>query len=167
MILSIYAVLLVLLIILAAFIDIYKKIIPNWLTYPALFLGLVFGLLPDAGPTIVHSLQGLAIAFFPALLLFVLNSLGGGDVKLLSAIGAWVGFPLIVDVLVYSTIAGTAIGLTLIIWKGQFWLLIKEFFIKIFTRKNSKAMTINKLRIPFGAAIALGTGWALFLPHLY
>lgn len=162
---STYAVLLLLLVTIAAFIDIYKKIIPNWLTYPALIIGLIFGILPDVGPTIVHSLLGLAIAFFPALLLFTLNSLGGGDVKLLSAIGAWVGFPMIIDVLVYSIISGTGIGLALIIWRGQFLFLIKELFIKIFTKETNTALTINDMRIPFGAAIALGTGWALFLPR--
>jgi len=167
MVLSIHAVILILIVTLAAIIDVYKRIIPNWLTYPALICGLVFGFLPDSGPTITNSLLGFAIAFFPALLMFVLNSLGGGDVKLLAAIGAWIGFPMIVDVLVYSAIAGGGMALILIIWKGLFWSLIKEFFIKLFSKKSNTALTINKMRIPFGVAIALGTGWALFLPPYY
>ena len=51
-------------------------------------------------------LLGLAVGFIAGLLLFRLGGLGGGDVKLISALGALLGFPDALSFLVYVAIAG-------------------------------------------------------------
>jgi len=75
----------------AAVIDARTGRIPNPLTLGALALGLALATV-RAGPWgIVHGVAGaLALAFVP-LLLFWRGAMGGGDVKLLAALGALLG----------------------------------------------------------------------------
>src|SRR5438132_1059179 len=71
--------------------DLRTRRIPNALTFGAALLGLVFhaviGGVSGFGSSLGGLATGLAI-FFP---IFALGGLGGGDVKLLACIGAWVG----------------------------------------------------------------------------
>jgi prepilin peptidase CpaA len=76
---------------LAAIIDSRYRRIPNWLTFGLLLAGLgraaAFGHAGDFEKAIFGMLVG---GLFP-LILYAISAVGGGDVKLLSAIGAWVG----------------------------------------------------------------------------
>ena len=73
--------------------DITSRRIPNALTLPAVGVGVaahaVAGGLPEASAALLGGLVGLAV-FFP---IFALGGLGGGDVKLMAALGAWIGWP--------------------------------------------------------------------------
>ncbi len=62
--------------------------IPNALTYLAIAAGLVWGLWPGAHPSVGARVVGLLVAFVPAFALFLVRSIGGGDVKLVGAVGA-------------------------------------------------------------------------------
>lgn len=64
----------------AAAVDARTGIIPNTLTFPAIALGLLAG-----------SPAGVVVCATPALLLFARGKLGGGDVKLLAAMGGLLG----------------------------------------------------------------------------
>jgi len=141
--------------------------IPNALTYPVILIGPFIALLPWAGPDIWNSLAGLAVAFLPALALWMMGALGGGDVKLLAAVGGLLGYPLILDTLFYSLIAGAGMGLTLVVWRGQLsgfgqrlWLAL----IALTAPKVPWPAWNADLRIPFAVAIGLGTAATLFLP---
>jgi prepilin peptidase CpaA len=75
----------------AAVLDARTGRIPNPLTAGALILGLALGALHGGVWGLVHCAAGaLALAFVP-LLLFWRGAMGGGDVKLLAALGALVG----------------------------------------------------------------------------
>jgi len=82
---------LVVLLVGAAVTDLRERRIPNWLTLTVLATGLAqsctrWALIPWS-----QSLYGVAVAFGLGILLYVLGARGGGDVKLLTGIGAWVG----------------------------------------------------------------------------
>lgn len=76
----------------AATTDIMMKRIPNYITVPAAILGLLFHLVfTIKGIGLLMAVAGLGLGF---VLLFVPWLLGGGgmgDVKLLAALGVWLG----------------------------------------------------------------------------
>lgn len=75
----------------AAIEDFKTRRIPNWLTFPLVASGVVFGAMGGAGHTLWSALLGLVCGFGIGLIPFVLGGRGGGDVKLLSGVGAWLG----------------------------------------------------------------------------
>ena len=72
----------------ACFGEIRERRIPNWLTLGAMALGLGASAIEGGGEGLVDSVLGLALAgglFLPFCLLGVV---GGGDMKLMAAVGA-------------------------------------------------------------------------------
>lgn len=120
----------------AATIDLRRLVIPKWLTLTALALGLLFNAVRGAclggdsgvwlfgpyGPVVgaidglLYGLSGFAIGFSVFVLLWVLGTCGGGDVKLIAALGAWIGPPLTAPVL-----AGTVILVIVFSVARLFW----------------------------------------------
>ena len=153
----------------AAFCDLHSATIPNRLTYTGIVLGLAFGLWPNVGLELTSCLLGLTVAFLPSILLFSVHSLGGGDVKLLTAVGALVGYPVILDVLFYSILVGCSLGLIMLIIKGRCFETLRglNYLLVGFVVRNApKIVPAQDLHIPFGLAIALGTLWALYKPFI-
>lgn len=78
-------------------------LLPDVLTVPLLILGFCFAVWGRSGITPSESLIGAIYGYFvPALSVLVMtpfkkNTFGGGDVKMLAALGAWVGLiPLVI-----------------------------------------------------------------------
>ena len=96
--------------------DLRTRRIPNALTFGGALAGLVFHLL--WGGRLLSSaaglLTGIAI-FFP---IFALGGMGAGDVKLLGAIGAWLGAPAVLFVAMFTAIAGGVFGVTVALATG-------------------------------------------------
>ena len=90
--------------------DLRTRRIPNALTFGAALAALVFHRLTGGtdGAMLAASgwLVGLCL-FFP---FFALRGMGGGDVKLLAALGAWIGPQEVVWLAVYTGIAGGVMG---------------------------------------------------------
>jgi Flp pilus assembly protein protease CpaA len=103
----------------AAYTDWRRMVVPKSLTLPALALGVVANLVrgallghkelpgwalsPDgawlgAVDGLLFSLAGFGLAFVLFLVLWLLGTCGGGDVKLMAAVGAWIGPSLVVIV---------------------------------------------------------------------
>jgi prepilin peptidase CpaA len=112
---------------------------------------------------------GLTIAFLPALAFFAVGAIGGGDAKLLAAIGALVGSPLILEVLFFSIVAGGALALCTIVAKGRTLDVLREFwtFLRslVMTRIVTQAPATD-MRIPFAPAALVGVLWAVVAPGL-
>lgn len=102
----------------AAVWDLRTRRIPNFLTFGAALAGVAvhayLGGWTGAGMSVAGWLVG--VAFF--LPLFVLGGMGAGDVKLLAAIGAWLGPAATVWVALFSAIAGGVMGLIVSVWSG-------------------------------------------------
>ena len=94
----------------AAYGDLRRRRIPNWLTLSLAIAGLL-----AAGPrvdlTLAQSAAGMGIGLLIPFVLFALGMLGAGDVKLLAAIGAWMGPADIVLVLLCSAMAGGVLAM--------------------------------------------------------
>lgn len=94
---------------LAAVTDARMHRIPNYLTVPAAVLGLVYHTVSPDGAGPLASLAGFGVGFALLLLPWLLGGGGMGDVKLLAALGAWLGWkPLLVAFAIAICLAAVA-----------------------------------------------------------
>lgn len=106
-------------VLIAAATDIRKREIPNWLTLSAILAGLVAHPVLSGWEGLKLSMVGFLVAALVFLPLFVLRFLGGGDVKLMGAIGAMAGYQnLFVVFLLDAMLAGVA-AVVLIVVRGR------------------------------------------------
>ncbi len=75
----------------AAVTDLRTRRLPNWLTIPALAAALVFHGVTSGLAGLGTALAGFALGFGVLFVLWLIGGGGGGDVKLMGALGAWLG----------------------------------------------------------------------------
>lgn len=105
-----------------AFIDLDTTLLPDSLTLPLLWLGLLFNLqgvfasLPDA---VIGAMAGYGV-LWSVFWLFKLatgkDGMGYGDFKLLAALGAWLGWELLPVTLLLSSAVGAFVGVAMIVF---------------------------------------------------
>jgi prepilin peptidase CpaA len=151
-----------------AYTDLKHHLIPDWLTYPAIGCGLLlrwifFGLggAFDAG---------LASALFGGLACFLLfglfmiwgKGMGGGDVKLMTAVGALSGFLGSLTALMCIALAGAVLALGLLVFKRRVLATAQGLWRRVFTTRKEGE---DRITLPYGLPIALGVTWALLIKH--
>lgn len=106
-------------------IDLDFQIIPDVISLPGIFLGLIFSLFPG-GIGIVSSIIGAVVGggslFLVAMLgdfLFKKESMGGGDIKLAAMLGAFLGWQKVLFIFVASAVIGLIISLSLMIFMAK------------------------------------------------
>jgi prepilin peptidase CpaA len=120
---------------LASVFDLRTRRIPNALTFGAAVVAALFHAISGGPAGLLTAVAGwgLGVAlFFP---FFALRGLGGGDVKLLGALGAWLGPAAVLSVGLYSMLAGGVLGVVVAVrtrylrqalrnlkFLGTFWL---------------------------------------------
>jgi leader peptidase (prepilin peptidase)/N-methyltransferase len=103
-------------------IDLEHHLLPNVITLPAIAIGLISSaVLP---PGIIDALIGVVLGGGVLWLIGEAyfrysgqEGMGGGDVKMLAMIGAFLGWKLVLVTLVFSSVAGSVIGLFVILIK--------------------------------------------------
>ena len=90
--------------------DLRSRRIPNSLTLGAAFAGLLFHLISDGFNGLWFAGAGWLTGMALFLPLFLLRGMGGGDVKLVAALGVWLGAVSVFWVVMYASIAGAVIG---------------------------------------------------------
>ena len=109
-------------------IDLDHHLLPDDLTLPLLWLGLLVSAfnLGLPGVSLFDAVIGAAAGyitlwslFWAFLLVTGKEGLGYGDFKLLASLGAWLGWQAILPVLLLASLAGAAIGLILIVFGGR------------------------------------------------
>lgn len=128
------------------FIDFDTQLLPDDITLPLLWAGLLFNLVDgftDPRSALIGAMAGY-LALWSVYWLFKLvtgkDGMGYGDFKLLAAIGAWFGWTLLPAVILLSSVAGSVVGIALIV-----------------LAKHGRSVPI-----PFGPYLALGGIAALF-----
>jgi leader peptidase (prepilin peptidase)/N-methyltransferase len=109
------------------FIDFDTQLLPDNLTLPLLWTGLVAnlaGVIPGVSlrDAVIGAVAGY-LSLWTVYWLFKLirgkEGMGYGDFKLLAALGAWLGWQMLVPIVFLSSIVGALIGLGLIVLKGR------------------------------------------------
>ncbi len=118
------ALLLVSALLIVSFIDLSHQIIPDWITYPGIGIGLILSWLtgsPGWWSSLIGLLVGGGLLWLLAVgyqLLAKKEGMGGGDIKLLAMIGAFLGWQGVLVTLFLGSFLGTLVGLGLIlVWK--------------------------------------------------
>jgi len=99
---------------LAAATDIRMHRIPNYLTVPTAVLGLAYHTLAPTGWGPLASLLGLVVGFSLLFIPWLLGGSGMGDVKLLAALGAWLGWKCLLAAFAVSTIFAAVAALAIL-----------------------------------------------------
>jgi len=127
-------------------IDIKTQLLPDNMTLPLLWLGIIFNLnntFTDLSSSVLGAIFGY-LALWSVFHLFKLvtgkEGMGYGDFKLLAALGAWLGWQSLPLIILLSSLVGAIIGITMIVSK-------------LIERSNP---------IPFGPYLAIA-GWIALL----
>jgi prepilin peptidase CpaA len=115
---------LVAMLVIAAAIDLRQRRIPNWVTLPLLLAGLAQSWMPGATVIPSASCLGLLAGGVISLPMFVLGVRGGGDVKLLAAVGAWLGPKGALLVYLAGAVAGMVLVLAQCVVQGRLMQLL-------------------------------------------
>lgn len=105
---------------LAAVTDIWRFKVANMLTLSLLASGLIFHTLNSGWSGLGRSATGAGFGFIALILPYAARGMGAGDVKLLTGVGAWLGWPMTYDVLIAAAIAGGVYALILTLVTGRF-----------------------------------------------
>ena len=100
----------------AAATDIWKFKVYNALTLPLLVSGLLYHAFRAE---LADSLLGVLFGFAALIVLYIIGGMGAGDVKLMAAVGAWLGMPLTFYVFIASSLAAGVYSIGLVVWTGQ------------------------------------------------
>lgn len=107
------------------FIDLDTQLLPDQITLPLLWLGLMLNIdavhapLPDAVIGAAAGYLSLWSVYWLFRLLTGKEGMGYGDFKLLAAIGAWLGWQVLPLVILLSSLVGAVVGIALIVLRGH------------------------------------------------
>lgn len=154
----------------AAFTDVRKGLIPNWLTLPALVLGPVGHGLVNGMQGLLASVMGMLLCALVPLIIFYRKGMAGGDVKVFAAIGAVGGMYLGLEVELLALVCASIYAIGQLAWSGRLWQsLANSFFLglnPVLPKRWRRTMSSALMhRIRLGAAIALGSVIALLGHH--
>jgi len=107
------------------FIDFDTHLLPDSITQPLLWLGLLVnfnGTFTSLNSAVIGAVVGYLI-LWSVYWLFKLatgkEGMGFGDFKLLAAIGAWLGWQVLPLTILLSSMVGAVVGITLILFAGR------------------------------------------------
>jgi leader peptidase (prepilin peptidase)/N-methyltransferase len=115
----------------ASAIDIDHQLLPDQITLPLLWLGLLLSLaptVPELGLPVDprSSILGAAGGYLSLWSVYKLfkwltgkEGMGYGDFKLLAALGAWLGWQMLLLIILVSAFVGATVGIALIVLRGR------------------------------------------------
>jgi prepilin peptidase CpaA len=153
-----------------AFCDYRSRRIPNWLTTPSTLLGLALHALLGGWRGVgTAMLAGLA-AGMAFLSFYLAGGMGGGDVKLMTAVGACAGLSHVAAILIATALVGGLFAVVLALVAGRLRQTIFNVVLLLFHHGSAglqphpelNLTSSRALRLPYGVSIGAGTAITLF-----
>jgi len=148
----------------AGWTDWRSRRIPNWLTVPGLLIGVLANVLTGGRDGLKASLLGAGLGLLALLPFVLLRSLGAGDWKLAGALGAFVGWQALANLLMGSVFVAGVMALGLVIYKRRFKETMRNIgrllaSMLTFRMPGAEVSLDNpqSLKVPYGVALALTT----------
>ncbi len=151
--------------------DVRRRRLPNALTLGGALVALVWRAGRGA-PAFAGGLEGGALCALLLLFPFFLHAAGGGDVKMLFAVGAALGRERALGVLFWVSLSGLALALLFLLFGRVDRSRLAHYARCVFDWRYDRAAgraalppkSSEKARVPFGLAIAAGTWLELLFP---
>lgn len=145
--------------------DVRTRRIPNWLTYGGLVAGLALRTILEGWRGFGQGMLGVLAGGGVFFLFFLVRGMGAGDVKLMVAVGAWVGIHHIVLAMVATAIAGAGLAVFYVVFYGRIGGTLQnmgellQFHLTSGIRPHPgiNLQDPSAIRVPYGLAIAMGT----------
>ena len=129
----------------AGLLDLRTRRIPNLLTFPLVLTGYAGAAIGGGLAGLVDSVAASVLLSAPYLVLFIFAGGGAGDVKIMAALGAWLGLVNGLVVLLAVAGAGAVFASTVLI--GRAW------------KESEDRPALKAIQIPYGMAVWAGV-WA-------
>jgi leader peptidase (prepilin peptidase)/N-methyltransferase len=106
-------------------IDIDRRLLPDSITLPLLWLGLflsLFDIFADSHSAIIGAIAGylsLWLVFHTFKLVTGKEGMGYGDFKLLAMFGAWLGWQSLLLIILLSSVVGAVVGISMVVLNRQ------------------------------------------------
>ncbi|MBZ5581126.1 MAG: A24 family peptidase [Acidobacteriia bacterium] len=152
----------------AALYDIRYRRIPNWLTVGGVAIGVALNAF--LGPPVggwPFAVKGMVLGFGAYFLLYALHAMGAGDVKLMAAVGALVGWQNWVGIFMLTAIMGGMAALILAVARKRLGNTLWNVGFILTEMKSGRPAYLGKeeldvksrksLGLPHGAVIAMAT----------
>ena len=103
-------------------IDLKKMLLPDSMTIPLLWSGIVlsfFSVFTDLNSSVIGAIAGYLVLWSVYHLFRIVTGkegMGYGDFKLLAALGAWTGFIYLPQIILISSIVGSIIGISMMVF---------------------------------------------------
>lgn len=142
--------------------DLWRQKIYNWLTLPAILLGLVLNGLQFGLPGLLNAFLGLLLGGGLYLILGLLGAMRGGDIKLAAAVGALLGWRLTLSALYYGAILGGIFALFWSLYHGTLWKTLQRVWRTLYAlaapgmRPEVELQKSDTEPMPYGVAISWG-----------
>jgi prepilin peptidase CpaA len=149
--------------------DVWRFRVPNILTIPALVAGVGYHGAVGGVVGLQASLGGALFGFGILFVLFLMGVMGAGDVKLMAAVGAWLGTPLTLYVFIVAGLSTGLYSVAVLVWNRELGRGIKTMYVLWFQFRSitshlgpdERLETLaqggdrRKRLIPFAAMVAL------------
>ena len=150
--------------VLAAVIDGFELKVPNWVTFPFIISGWIYSTAAFGFEGLGWSLLGTVIGLALLLPAYAIGGMGAGDVKLLAALGAWLGPVESLWVAMFAAMTGGVLGLIVALARGYLstafsnvWLMLMHW--RISGPSRVPGITLNDSKSPrlaYAIPIAIG-----------
>jgi len=143
--------------------DLRWRTIPNWLTGPAILVGLGLHTFMNQLTGFVFSLEGAALGLGLFIILYVCGWMGAGDVKLLAAVGSFLGPAQTVSAAMVIALAGGLVALVVLGfhqgWRRTglwLWSYVQAIVLTRSVQRSTPEQGAAP-KVPYAIAIGLGT----------
>jgi prepilin peptidase CpaA len=157
----------------ATYTDIRYSKIFNAVTVPAAVLGIVVNGVGHGAQGLVTSLEGIALGLAVLPVCGLLGRiLGGGDIKLLAAVGALEGPYVLLWACAYTALAGGVLAIIVALWRRSLHAGIsrlgRALWARLAAHDTLDVSTADaRARLPYAIAISLGSILAVYAVQLH
>lgn len=148
--------------------DIFFKRIPNWLTLPSMLVALATHTFSSGWQGLFASLSGIGLGIGLLIALYLAGGMGAGDVKLMGAVGGFLGPKGLILAALLTGIAGGIYALALLVARG----VLRTTLVRCMRTLRTMLLTGTFVYLPadetadlpqlrYGIAIGMGTTLAM------